>query len=271
MRPILLILTACLALSAFTACASQGPGVDCDPCAQAEANPVGPGSQAAAAAAAGGQRANNAPFAEDTARLQPQVTIGRGQGATTSSSADSEHRQVASGGAQNLGVVLPTEANASTGGGISVAVQEAARTVAAYRSMLQCALLNPACPPDRISLLSEQLARAQESLAAAQATANAPNVTNNHFENARVQLFGISTSKTGPDEAINPDVVKPMAEAAANVLSEPSPPSTAAPTSGLSGSSLLGEPAPAPAAPDSRPSEPPAGAAPVAPPIGGGQ
>lgn len=225
------------------ACATpqQGPGATCT-ATEAEARPVGDGSQAAAAAATGGQRANQAPFAEDTARLAPQTTIGRGQGATTSNSADSERRHVASGGAQNLGVVLPTHADAKNLGGTSPAIAEAAKTVASYRAMLQCALLDPMTPPDRIELLTTQITKAQEALAAAQSAATVTHVTNNNFQSSRIQQFGVSTSATNKDgETINPEVVKPMAEAAARMAE---------------GALVEYEETPAPAAPEASP-EPP--------------
>lgn len=241
-----LLLTGCLT-------PRPGPGADCDPCAQAEATPVGAGSSAAAAAASGGQRANQAPFAEDTARLAPQTTIGRGQGATTSSSQDSESRHVASGGAQNLGVVLPTEANAATLGGVSPAVQEAAMTVKAARDAYQMAACSPTTTTERLRFLAEQLSSAQAALNAAQAGSQVQYVTNNNFQGSRVQQFGVSTSATGKDQPVDPAVVAPMAEAAAalgtagleeyETSSSPSKPST---------------PPPAPVEPEALP-EPPAG------------
>lgn len=242
----------------FLGCATPGPGTDCDPCASAEASPVGPGSQAAAAAAAGGQRANQAPFADDTARLSPQTTVGRGAGATTSNSADNETRHVVSGGAQNCGVILPSTANANNSGGTNPAIAEAARTVASYRAMLQCALLNPMTTSERIELLTGQLAKAQESLAQAQAAATVTHVTNNNFQSSRINQIPFSSSSS--DGRPQPETVGPVAKAAETVgtavfsdemYEDSSVPSIA--------------PQPVPVAPDSLPDSPPAGAVPEVP------
>lgn len=194
----------------------QGPGAN-EACAEAETNPAGQG-QAAAAAASGGQEANQAPFAEDTARLSPQTTIGRGQGATTSNSADSEKRHVASGGAQNLGVVVPALANASNLGGVSPAISEAAKTAAATRGAWACASQDPSVPTEKLLVMYQAMKDAQEALNAAQSTASVTHVTNNNFQESRIQQFGISTSSTNKDgEAIDPEVVEPMARAAAEL------------------------------------------------------
>lgn len=207
------IFFAALMCLSLVACASTGPGKDCDPCATAEAS--GPAGQAAAAAARGGQSANQAPFAEDTVSPNAKTTIARGQGSSRSASSDSDTKHVVSGGAQNCGVVLPTNAEATNLGGTSPAIMEAAKTVASFRAMLQCALLNPSTPPDRIEFLSGQIAKAQESLAAAQAAATVTHVTNNNFQSSRINQVPVSSSSSAgrPD----PLVMGPVAEAAKTV------------------------------------------------------
>lgn len=248
----LLLLATALIVSG---CASQGPGATCDATA-AEANPVGAGSQAAASAASGGQRTSNAPFAEDTARLSPQTTVGRGQGATTSNSADDETRHVASGGAQNLGVVIPTQANANTTGGTSPAIYEAAKNVQTFRTLLTIEVSKPTPNDARIEFLSGQLASAQVALSQAQSAATVTHTTHNNFQQASVQQFGISTSATGKEKAIDPEVVGPMAEAAARVSNAGFPaPADAAPPTGELPPSPPPEEAPAPPPVD----DPPAG------------
>lgn len=200
---------------ALSACANTGPGADCDPCASAEATaPMG--GQAAAAAASGGQRNNQAPFAEDAVSPNAKTTIARGQGSSRSASADSDTKHVVSGGAQNCGIILPSAADASNlGGGQNSAVSEAAKTVASFRAMLQCALLDPATHPDRVTYLSEQIAKAQESLASATAASTIQRVTNNNFQGSRINMVPVSSSSSAgrPD----PEVIGPVAQAAETV------------------------------------------------------
>lgn len=243
---------------ALVACATPGPGANCDPCATAEANPVGAGSQAAAAAASGGQRANQAPFADDTARLSPQTTVGRGAGATTSNSADSETRHVVSGGAQNLAVLAPNQASASTSGGTSPAVCEAQRTVAAARSAWLCAAQDPMSTTEKVQALYLALREAQEALAAAESGSRGTVTNNYHFAGARINQLGLSTSSTDgkPDPASVEAVSKAGLDVGTAVFSDEMYESSSAPSTGLP---------PAPAAADSLHSEPPAGAVPEVP------
>lgn len=208
MRP-LFVVAALAALLLLGACATQGAGARTNPAAIAQ--PCA-GQDAAAAAAAGGQQAHQAPFSEDTARLAPQTTWAGGSGAASTTSADNETRHVVSGGAQNCGVILPTDANASTGGGSNPAVMEAAKTVSAYRSMLQVALMDPSTMPERIDLLSAKLAEAQESLAVAQAASTVTHVTNHNFQGSRINQIPFSSSSS--DGRPSPEAVGPVAEAA---------------------------------------------------------
>ena len=238
-----------IALALCGCVAQQGPGAACDECAVAEANPVGPGNnQAAAAAASGGQRSNNAPFAEDTARLSPQTTVGRGAGDTSATSSDTETREVASGGAQNIGLFNPATATASNeGGGVSVAVQEAAKNVAAARRAYQVAVMDPTTSDARLTFLADEIVRAQEMLNGASATSRT-NVTNNYHMGGDNTLIGVSTSKTGKQDSIDPKVVQPLSEGAAAIRAEAAKDAKVAPEASPSGgSSDLGSP---PAAPE---------------------
>ncbi|MCP3975971.1 MAG: hypothetical protein GY720_15935 [bacterium] len=182
----------------FAACSStKGPGVGCDDCAVAEANPVGAGSNAAAAAASGGQRANQAPFSgEAGARIDPQTTVGRGTGDTSASSADREHRETASGGAQNVAVNVPTSARAAAGGGgTSASVVSAKGVVTMYMAALQLAMAR-GDSPEQLKFLSEQLAAAQTVLATVEAGTRANIVNHYHQDHQNNTLFGVSSSST---------------------------------------------------------------------------
>lgn len=248
MKPLLSLLL--LVAFLLTACVGQGAGVDCDPCAQAEAT-AGLGGDAASAAAKGGQDANQAPFATDNVSPNAKTTLSRGAGDSRSSSADQDVKHVVSGGAQNCGVILPTNANASNSGGTNPAISEAAKTVASFRAMLQCALMDPTTPPDRIEYLGSQIAQAQESLAQAQAASTVTHVTNNNFQASRINQVPVSSSSSAgrPD----PAVLGPVAQAAETV-------GTAVFSDELYETSSDPSSSPdASAAPDSLP-EPPAGA-----------
>lgn len=216
-----------LALAIVVTGCTGGPGEACDPCATAEANPTaGFGGAAAAAAARGGQSAEASPYARDMARLAPQTTVGRGAGATSSNSQDRENREVASGGAQNIAVLAGTNADAQAGGGVNPAVAEAAKTVAAYRAMLQLALGDPTASPDRVEVLSAGLARAQETLAAATAASTSNRTVNNNFQGSTQHLYGVSSSST--DGRPDPEAVAAVARAASGSATR-SPASAEAP------------------------------------------
>ncbi len=143
------------------------------------------------------------------------TTWSGGAGAASSNSADSETRHVVSGGAQNCGVILPTEADAKAGGGSNPAVVEASKTVAAYRAMLQLALSDPSVMPDRIAMLSTKLAESQEALAAAQSAANVQHVVNYNFQSSRINQIPFSSSSS--DGRPRPETVAPVAKAAETV------------------------------------------------------
>ena len=161
-----------VALALLAGCRS-GPGSDCDTCATTEAAASAPNGNAAAAAATGWQRANNAPFVEDTVSPRAHTTIARGAGNASSTSADTEHRAVSSGGAQNLALMNPATATASNEGGVSIAVQEASKNVAAARRAYQVAVMDPATSDARLTFLADEIVRAQEMLNAASASSRA--------------------------------------------------------------------------------------------------
>ena len=230
--PTLAALAVALLSAALVGCAgTKGPGADCDDCAGTEANAVGPGAQAAAASASGGQRSNQAPFSgEAGARIDPQTTVGRGSGATTSSSNDMEHRATASGGAQNIALLNPATAQASTGGGgISAAVQEAQKTVASWRSALMLAMTDTPVDMAKLDFIKSSLLHAQADLNAATAaeSTNRPNVTNNYTLGGGNTLVGYSRAGNGED-ADSPEAMAALRDASARVLpSKDSKPSSA--------------------------------------------
>lgn len=205
-------LIAILAL-AFAGCRSSGPGPACDPCAETEAQAYAPcAGQAAAASASAGQSAHQAPFVHDTVSPRAQVTIGRGTGATSSNSADTEHRAVSSGGAQNLALMNPATATAQATGGVSLAVSEAAKSVAAARRAYQMAVVDPTTSDARLSFLADEIVKAQEALNAASAAAT-PNVTHNYHMGGDNTIVGYSRAGNGegPD---SPEATKVLGEAA---------------------------------------------------------
>lgn len=217
---VLLLLGGCAGLNPFSS--DVGPGTGCDTCAVAESKPVGTGSQAAAAAATGGQQAHQAPFANDVARLAPKTAIGRGAGDVTTSSADMEHRPVASGGAQNLALLNPATAVASTGGGVSAAVQEAQKTVASWRAALSLAMTDQHVDMAKLEFISAKLSAASADLNAAEAAAAAsrPNVTHNYGMGGDNTIVGYSRSGNGegPD---SPAAMAAQAAALGKVLKKP--------------------------------------------------
>lgn len=255
------------ALGILAGCASSpGPGPVCDECAKAEANPVGPGSSAAAASAAGGQRAHNAPFAEDTARLAPQTTVGRGTGSTESTQANSERREVASGGAQNIALMNPTSAEAvagAAGGGVPPSVSEAKLTVAQWRGQLALVLTEMPYDPAKAEFVRTNLFAAQAALNEAEAawTAARPNVSNTYSMGGDNTMIGVSTSKTGEaHEAIDPEAARQISEASARIRAEVTARRAAeAQARAKVDAARLGafpEPTPAPAGPESSPASP---------------
>lgn len=217
-----------LACALLAGCTS-GPGSDCDTCATNEAEAYAPNGNAAAAAATGGQEASNAPFVKDTVSPRSAVTIARGAGSATSSSADMEHRAVSSGGAQNLALMNPATAQANAGGK-SPSVAAAERVVNALLAQLT---LQAARGEDTTKTL-ESLAAAQERLATAEAGSRA-NITHNYNMGGDNTIVGYSRAGNGegPD---SPEALRTLDSAARATLerkaaaeSAPAGPASSAP------------------------------------------
>jgi len=203
-----------LALVALAGCTTAGPGQECDTCAVAETQPVGPTGQAAAAAASGGQDASQQPYNRDTARLNPFTTVGRGAGATTSNADTKEVRELASGGATNISFVPSVAATASNSGGGSIppVVLELRETIQDLRARArQAQAMGDTAEVTRLDRLI------QDTLASLMtATADTAKTTNIYYnwQNSRNNMTGVSSSKTGrqPDD---PETIKSLAGAQA--------------------------------------------------------
>lgn len=215
MRYLILI----LALLFAVGCSTTGPGQDCDSCAVAETDTV-PGGNAAAAAASGGQRSNQAPFSGESG-FTPETTtaVGRGAGDTSLNKNSADQRHTSSGGAQNLALLVPTEANANAGGGTSASVVSAQRVVDSYIAALQLAFAQGA-DPEQIKFISEQLSKSQEALAKAEAGTRA-NVTNNYNMGGDNTIVGYSRAGTGVGKD-DPRALEVLNDAAKATLSKPS-------------------------------------------------
>ena len=255
MRHALAILVA-LCLGIILAGCRSGPGSDCDTCATQEVSASTPNGQAAAAAATGGQRANNAPFVEDTVSPRTNSSVARGAGAATTNSADSEHRAVSSGGAQNLALMNPAVASAQATGGVSLAVSEAAKSVAAARRAYQVAVMDPTTSDARLAFLADEIVRAQEALNAASA-ASTPNVTHNYNMGGDNTIVGYSRAGNGegPD---TPEATKVLGEAAKSAFTRNEAKAAAAANKPVAPGGASPSSSPAPASGDV-PSAPPAG------------
>ena len=219
----------------------SGPGADCDECSLNEVQAVAaPGGNAAAAGAVAGQRASNAPFVEDKVSPRTKVTVGRGGGDTYSGSADMEHRAVSSGGAQNLALMNPATASADASGGVSLSVQEAAKSVASARRVYEVAAMNPATSDGRLEFLADQIIAAQEKLNAATASSRS-NVTNNYHMGGDNTIVGYSRAGNGegPD---TPEALEAMKAAAERVLPGKPPVKTAPETPDVPPAGPAGDP-----------------------------
>lgn len=216
----------------LAACKS-GPGPECDKCAEAEANPVAamPGAQAAGAAASGGQRASNQPELYDTARISPFTVVGRGTGDTNPSISSTETRSLAGAPSVNQGLVLPATAEASTGGGVSAAVQEERELIRDLRAQLAFAV-SSGDNSTRDKLL-EEIRAAMNRLSAA--SIPTPNVVHYHLENSKTVQTVANGAKSGdtPGTAVDAEAAKAIAEPAAravgSVMTAPETPAVPAP------------------------------------------
>jgi hypothetical protein len=258
MRHLLIVLALLLA-----GCQS-GPGVDdCDTCeGSAIAQPGGPGSSAAAANAAGGQRVGQDPRATDTARISPNTVIGRGAGPTTSDVNSAEGRVVTSGPGITMALQAGTEAlahsRAAEGGAISQSVLQYRADIQALQKDAQILLASGNTEGylavlDRISRMQSELVAAERGTAA--------QIRNYYFQQGQRVVFS-NVSGTAGGNPTAPPVSEEGAKAAANAL-------------GPVGAATMNSPDAKPVGPQTVPEAnatsaddvPPAGFPPPAPPI----
>lgn len=243
-------------------CATKGPGAECDTCAGQEVAPAatGPFAQAAGAAAEGGQRASNQPMMLDPARLAPVTNVNRGAGPLTASQANTEERSQAGAPSVTQGLVVPTSADARTGGGVSPVVASLQSYLDDLRASLKLALMDPAAPPGRVRELMDAINGTAGLMAQAQASAQATTHNTYNFDGARIVQSVANGSNSGDgttaiDPAAAAAVGKPLEGAARSVMEAPG----AAPApSGEAPTPAPGAPSPPPA-PAGEPGAAPAG------------
>ena len=202
-----------------------GPGEDCDTCSVSET--VGPTEAGAQAVSApkGGQDVSNAPFSKDTARIQPRTQVTRGAGNISSTSADSEEREVASGGAQAIALTADTESEATAsggaGGGTALAILSEFRAdmaamradMAVVRSTLE---MTPAERATEIASIRADMATARNDLALALSHVGARTTTNNMGgDNTLIGVSSSSTDGRPPADSVKAAVEKGSAVATA--------------------------------------------------------
>lgn len=204
----------------LTGC-SSGPGDDCDPCAAAEAQASAPFGEAAAAAAKGGMTASNQPQQQDPGARQIHTPISRGAGDQNVTTATEESRSQAGAPSVNQGLVLPTEASASTGGGVSPVVASLQGYIDDLRTQLKLAIMQGDSELEQ--RLSANIDRAISQMAQAQASSKG--VTNNtyNFDGARIVQSVANGSNSGDGQtAIDPAaataIAEPLSKAAAATM-----------------------------------------------------
>lgn len=224
----------------------SGPGAKCTPCEQlpAVADAAGPFAQAASAAAKGGQEVSNAPTQTDPARINPNVLASSGAGAATWTKSDSETRRLTGAASTAQGLVIPTSADARTGGGVSPVVASLQSYVEDLRAALTLELTNPAADPQKRKELMAEIQGAVRAMAEAQASTAGTTTNNFNFQNSRNVLTSGNSSNSGEGDAasdLKAGAMRAAPEAAKAVMNAPEP---------------------APATPESSP-QPPAPAAPA--------
>lgn len=242
------LLALLLAVALLAGCSTTGPGVECDPCAQAEASSgataAAPFAQAAAASASGGQRASNQPTMTDPGARGVFTPVSRGAGSQTANQTTHEQRSQAGAPSVNLGLVLPTEASASAGGGVSPVVASLQSYIDDLRASLKLALMDPTTPQGRVQELMAAINTAVGQMAQAQASTQGAVTNHYHFTGARIVQSVANGSSAGdsPTTAIDPDAARavgqPLSEATRAVMAGEPPP----------------EPVPAPDSPSPSPS-----------------
>lgn len=254
MRYLHLSLLLCALLFLLPSCSTTGPGAACDPCAEKEvaagSDATGPFAQAAAASAKGGQEASNQPVQSDPGARGVFTPISRGSGSQSATNTTTESRSQAGAPSVNQGLVLPTEASARTGGGVSPVVASLQAVVDDLRGQLKLAIMEGNA--DKEARLLAALDRSIAQMAQAQASAQGQTTNTYHLEGAVITQTVANGSASGDGQnAIDPSNAKAVADGLPKVVE------AAATAKAAAG------PAPAPAAPDPSP-VPPSGALPPA-------
>lgn len=219
MKRSFLLLAAC----ALAGCSTTGPGAACDPCATGETGPAneatGPLAQAAQANARGGQEASNQPIQTDPGARNVHTPISRGAGAQTVTDTSTEERSQAGAPSVNQGVVLPTSADARTGGGVSPVVASLQSYIDDLRASLKMAMLDPSSPPDKANRIMEAINSAVSQMAQAQASAQAHVSNTYHLEGAVITQTVANGSASGDGQnAIDPANARAVAEGLPKVV-----------------------------------------------------
>lgn len=206
MRHFLVLLVAaflvgCTGLNPTLPGASDGPGTGgCDVCDATR--PFADSPAATVAAAEGGQRASNQPTQMDPARINPYTVVGRGSGATSSTTANRELRSQAGAPSVNQGLILPVDADAASGGGISP-------VVASLQALLDSEneRLDLEADPEERRKIRESIAGLVTAMAQAQSTAQGVTHNTYNLQGARVVQSVANGSKSGdsPGGAIDPE------------------------------------------------------------------
>lgn len=200
-----------------------GPGASCDPCAEKEvgagADAAAPFAQAAAASAKGGQEASNQPVQADPGARGILTPVSRGAGDQTVNSSTNEARSQAGAPSVNQGLVLPTAADARTGGGVSPVVASLQAYIDDLRAALKMAMLDPASPPDRANQIMVAINDAVGQMAQAQASAQATTHNTYNLQGSVVTQTVANGSASGDGQnAIDPANAKAVAEGLPEVV-----------------------------------------------------
>lgn len=206
-----------LSILGLSACTTVGPGSACDPCATAETGPAneatGPLAQAASASARGGQEASNQPIQMDPGARDIHTPISRGAGNQTVTDTSEEKRSQAGAPSVNQGVVLPTAADARTGGGVSPVVASLQPLVDDLRAALKLALMDPTAPQSKIDSIHRALNDAISQMAQAQASAQGQVNNTYHLEGAVITQTVANGSASGDgQQAVDPSNAKALAD-----------------------------------------------------------
>jgi hypothetical protein len=204
------------ALLFLCSCTTTGPGAACDPCATEEVNSgadaTAPFAQAAAASAKGGQEASNQPVQSDPGARGVFTPISRGAGSQTATNNTEETRSQAGAPSVNQGLVLPTAADARTGGGVSPVVASLQLYMDDLRAQLKLAMLDPTAPPDKAQKIIEAINAAISQMAQAQASSQAQVSNVYHLEGARIVQSVANGSNSGDGQtAIDPKAAEAIA------------------------------------------------------------